>query len=180
MVKKLKMWKWKSKKENIFEIFDKIYSFIFHHITSIKNLIKWFPLIYRDRQFDHNYLLNIMEFKLSLMEDYFKNHGITVSSEKDSKRIKICKNLCKRLSYGYSEMLYGENSSHYKKWGSIEILTDEEHKLSIKHKNCKTDKDFADEKKEHDKLMKREEYLQEQDLNLLFKTMKKYMLGWWD
>lgn len=154
-------------------IINKIINFINGTIESIKNLIKWFPVIYKDRQFDHAFLLYILEFKLNLMEYYFKNHGIALSSIKDSKRIKICKNLCRRLGDGYHDNVF---IKHYEKWGLPEFDGD----MGLTHKNCKTEEDCKQERFEFKKAIEKEEYLRKQDLKYLFKTMEKYILGWWD
>ena len=33
-------------------------------IEGIKNLIKWFPIIWKDRNWDHSYIYEILKFKL--------------------------------------------------------------------------------------------------------------------
>lgn len=170
MAKKYKSWKPKN-------IFDKISSFIYYQIEGIKNIIKWFPVIYKDKQFDHSYLLTILEFKFSLMEDYFRNHGLASTSKKDAKRIQLCKNLCKRINEGYHDNVY---MLHDKKWGSIKMLIDEKGHLQFIRENSKTPEDFQKESSEFRKLMKKEQYLQKQDQEVLSQTMKKYMTGWWD
>lgn len=38
---------------------------------SVNSLIRWFPIIWRDRQFDQYFLLKILIFKLKLMEKHF-------------------------------------------------------------------------------------------------------------
>lgn len=163
---------WKSKKPWEPNIFDKIQSFFRHQINSIKNLIIWAPIIYKDRQFDHCFLLEILVFKFSLMEKYFRYHGVAVGNERCAKQIQICKNLCKRISYGYWDQSGFEQ--HWKKWGDIVW------EPYLGHANCKTDEDYKKEREESQKLLKKEDYLRDQDIELLFKIMKKHMLGWWD
>lgn len=38
----------------------------------VRNLIKWFPIIWRDRNWDNSFILNILKFKIS---DMSKEHG---------------------------------------------------------------------------------------------------------
>lgn len=42
-------------------------------IEGIKNLIKWFPVIWKDREFDYRYLYEVMYFKLRDMEKFFNS-----------------------------------------------------------------------------------------------------------
>ena len=46
--------------------------------TSITNVIKWFPIIWNDRDFDSHYTLEILKFKLNKQADYVasKNNPI--------------------------------------------------------------------------------------------------------
>ena len=67
--------------ENIIFMYKNILN-IFKNIKyGIKNLIKWFPIIYKDRDFDYFYLLNILYFKLSNMEKFFKNDNLCMSKD---------------------------------------------------------------------------------------------------
>jgi len=62
------------------KIWHNIISFPRRTLESIKNLIKWFPIIWNDRQWDYGYLFEIMLKKLELMEDFYEN-GKTVSAD---------------------------------------------------------------------------------------------------
>lgn len=112
----------------------------------VKNLIKWFPVIWKDRWWDHSYLYSILRYKLSLMEEGFRTSGISVNSEKDARNIKICILLLDRL-------IKDDYSNDYKKAKKLGKI-----------------KEFW----EH------EEMLINQDLDLLFKTMRKQIRSWWD
>jgi hypothetical protein len=110
------------------------------------------------------------------MEKYFRYDGVASSNLKDAKRIQMCKNLCKRLKVGYHDnVLMG----HDGKWGSLEIKMDNHH-MSFSRTKCITEIEKEKEAIEFKKAYEKEDYLQEQDLELLFTTMKKYVLGWWD
>src|SRR5574337_919559 len=40
-------------------------------LESVDSVIHWFPIIWKDRDFDQYYLLKILEFKLKRMDDFF-------------------------------------------------------------------------------------------------------------
>ena len=63
----------------------------------IHNLIKWFPIIWHDRDWDWEYLARMMEFKFRNMSHLFKEHGVAVGSEKQAKELLTCAELIKRL-----------------------------------------------------------------------------------
>jgi hypothetical protein len=67
-------------------------------IESIQNVIKWFPVIWHDRDWDHSYFYNILHFKLRNMEEYFNSEYVWgANALKDAKRIKTARILVKRL-----------------------------------------------------------------------------------
>ena len=74
--------------------------------TGIKNLIKWFPLIYNDRDFDHGYLYDILYFKLDNMQKFFESDNTySVDAKLYGEQIKECKELLKRIK---DETIYDE------------------------------------------------------------------------
>lgn len=62
----------------------------------IQNLIAYFPVIWKDRDWDGNYLLELLEKKLSRMEHSIGN-GPFVNSKKDGINIKKTRLAVKRL-----------------------------------------------------------------------------------
>lgn len=61
-----------------------------------KNCIKYFPLIWNDRDWDYHYILILLKTKLEKMIPIFEN-GYHTGSKKSAKEIKICVNLLERL-----------------------------------------------------------------------------------
>lgn len=71
----------------------------------LRNLIRWFPIIWFDRDFDWDFLAQIMEFKLRRMALIF-DKGYHVGSENDARQCRICAELLKRMT----EDNYHENA----------------------------------------------------------------------
>ena len=44
-------------------------------LTGISNLWKWLPIIWKDRDWDKHYIMEIFIFKLKRNRDYMINHG---------------------------------------------------------------------------------------------------------
>ena len=53
----------------------------------VKNLIKWTPVIWADRDWDYHYFLKIMESKLTNMHKEFSTTDIYVGQEDDTKKM---------------------------------------------------------------------------------------------
>jgi hypothetical protein len=78
----------------------------------IKNLIKWFPTIWRDRDYDPSYIYDIISKKLEFQSKGIGSRDILVSSQRNSEIMKTCINLIKRINddfYGSEYIDYYEN-----------------------------------------------------------------------
>ena len=81
----------------------------------VENIIAYAPIIWRDRDFDSNYLLELMEFKFRRMADSFDKYGHHENSEKDVAELKECAAICYRIR----EETHEEDflAAHEAKWG---------------------------------------------------------------
>jgi hypothetical protein len=163
--------------------FKNIYYDIKYIFNGIISIIKWIPIIYEDRWWDHYFFFRILEFKLKIVEDSFLKLSHHLGSEKEAKKMKICRILCKRIN----DDNYYENISedHDKKWGKLDLKFEDTNnemfkEIIFERENLKTQEDYDKEHKEQQRLWKKEEYLRNQDLELLFKTLRKNVLKWCD
>ncbi len=66
--------------------------------NGIFNLIKWFPLIWKDQDFDHGYLYDILYFKLGEMQKFFESDNTySANADQYAKQIKECRRLLERI-----------------------------------------------------------------------------------
>lgn len=63
----------------------------------IKNLIKWFPLVWKDRDYDHNYILYTLKFKIHNTRKLHEKNRRHVGVEKEIHCMKVCEILLDRL-----------------------------------------------------------------------------------
>lgn len=150
----------------------------------IQNLRVWFPVIWKDRNFDFYFIYAIMRHKLHLMEKSIRKYGCHVNAEKDADDIKRCVLLLDRLmADGYHENAF---KKYYERWGDPEMTTipckDDPnlHSLEFIYENVHTEMDEIIRKKQFSNAFEHERYLKEQDKKLLFKMMEKHIEGWWD
>jgi len=155
----------------------------------IKNLIMWFPAIWKDRQWDHQYIYMILRQKLRFQEQYIREHGIHVHNVRDADEIKVCLDCLDRLIEDdyHSEAF----EKHDKRWGKAELewedVSPEEvegrvgmTKLNITHPNVKTEEDHEKERLDFLQSCESEDSLRKKDMLTLFDTMYQKIQGWWD
>ncbi len=76
----------------------------------IKNVIRWTPVIWKDADFDWEYLANVMEYKLRRMHKSFTEYGHHVNSDQDARECLVCAELIKRLRDGVCHYLRNSES----------------------------------------------------------------------
>ena len=143
----------------------------------IINLIKWFPIIWQDRDWDYHYIYKILHFKLKNMEEFMLGNKCWSANHKQiAHEIKIAKLLLERLmkdNYLENAMYWYDKKFEDRSWD--EMFQDEGNGLKryIGDPNIERDKSFG-------KCCKHSDYMEKQDLNYLFKHMRKYIKNWWD
>lgn len=165
------------------KVFEKISDFFRNIKYGMRNLIKWTPVIWQDRDWDQWFLYKILHFKLQEMEKMQRN-GIHLHREATADKIKVCKLLLKRLID--DDYLVNTLKNHEEKWGELEMKfvhfknNSEYGEIEFKVENANTDEEKKEEDKARHRLYKHSDYLQKQDLDMLFKNMRCYIQGWWD
>lgn len=137
----------------------------------VKNYWRWRKIIWVDKQWDQGYLLTLLEFKLKLMEEYFRTSNITVDNDKNAVNIKRCVDLLKRINEdNYHEEAFKEYYEKYpiERISNLMDLTKQRPKptaqQSIDSTNCAL----------------KENELYEADLEELFTIIRREIRGWWD
>lgn len=170
----------------------RIYEYCRYDIPrGIKNLVIWFPTVWRDRQWDHQFIYQVFRHKLHLQEQFIRHYGIHVNNVKDADRIKRCVDILDRLIDDvYHEEAFAE---HYKNWGHPDIgwkkvdkdideyLKDDEFvQMTINYPKVETQLDKEKEKIDFRKACNKETRLRESDIKELFDIMEKHIQEWWD
>jgi len=144
----------------------------------IKNIIIWLPVIWKDRDFDHSYMYEILYFKLKNMQEFFDSDcPMCANSKRKAKQIIIAKNLCKRLIE--QQYLMNALTEYHKKYG--EDSFDWHTEPTENPKLHRLVWDWSEQQhKEFTRASNHSDYMEQQDLDYLFKHMRKYIQGWWD
>jgi len=75
-------------------------------IKGIKNIVKWFPIIWKDRDYDHSYTLNLLKNKLIFQSNYFENHSYHTDSVRDIQIMRTCIKLIDKINEDFYHMEY--------------------------------------------------------------------------
>lgn len=144
--------------------------------NGISNIIRWFPTIWQLRDWDAEYLYLLIYKHLSHVEDCLRYYGHGVNSIKDANKIKIAKNLAKRLydqEYDFNALIPVE-----KKYGELKVKTEKDDKFPMLNKVIFDE--TPEERKARDRAYKHAEYMENQDKQILFAMLNKYINRWWD
>lgn len=78
-------------------------------ITGIKNLIKWFPIIWKDRDWDDHFIFDILKFKLINQAKYIGYHNRHTTAKRDAEIMMLCVRLIEKVQSEY----YGSEYVNY-------------------------------------------------------------------
>lgn len=184
MEKTMKSWK-KLKEDIQFEIEWQYEHWIGEPIENVKqflrNLKLWLPFIWKYRTWSW-IGFGGQAMIISLRDTANAIDGFFVGSEKEARRMRMCAQLLERIiEENYCEK---ENEEHERKWGklrSIETHVEGTDYLTVEfyRDNAKTEKEKAREDKERKRIWKKEQMMEQQDIDLLFETMRKHSRKWW-
>jgi hypothetical protein len=95
-------WEYKIYKPYISEIF-----YFFKDIKlGIQNLIKWFWVIWKDRDWDDYYIFEILQKKIENQSKYISQRDFHTLSQRDSEIMDICSRLLERVKTEYYQTEY--------------------------------------------------------------------------
>ena len=72
----------------------------------VKNLYKWFWIIWKDRDWDHYYIFQVLKFKLEKQAKHLAENGFHNNAQRDAELIMTCVRLIDKLQneYYYDEL----------------------------------------------------------------------------
>ena len=82
--------------------------FHLHTLTwkGLKNVIKWLPIVWKDRDWDHVYITDVLKFKIKNTADYIEEHKRYEGWERDVERMRMCVRIMDKLDDGFYEHEY--------------------------------------------------------------------------
>ncbi len=154
----------------------------------IYNLIRWTPIIWRDQDWDHTFIFEILKFKLKNQAEYIGGKDRHTRAKRDAEMMMTCVRLIDKVQdewygreyfeYHESELKFVPSESHPGSYEmEIEHISDnyEDYfkKYPLIYKQVKTE----DKHKTAFEIAKINE---ERAHKLLFKILEQNIRGWWD
>jgi hypothetical protein len=165
-------------------------------IKGIKNLIRWFPTIWKDRDWDDHFIWEILKVKLKNQSNFIGRSGIHVSAKRDAEIMMTCVRLIDKIQTEYYQgeyMDYHQSNFH---WDDCDDKPDYK-QLRIEELSENFDEYFKIYPRIYKQVINAEKTIFSTDdkkgiamnmahinhqraLKLLFKVMENNILKWWD
>jgi len=162
-------------------------------IQGIKNLLYWFPIIWKDRNFDQHFIYEILKHKLKYQSKSILKNNIHTSAERNSRIMNICISLIDKVQsefYLYEHLDYFELTSCSEKDSnedySVLNMNIKDDRLTLyfnKYKRIFKKQNTATPIAPRQRLYaanKIAEHNHNKAKNLLFKTIRDNIDYWWD
>lgn len=170
---------------------DKAYWWVRSLPHNIYRVLTWFPIIWKDRDFDFAFFLTLMQYKMKRMREHIVQHDHLVSSKRIGKQLKYAEFLIDE--YFDSKVRDKMLEDHEAEWGEIktDLVKDkkldgvEERYAQLWRMDSYTKKARAEgrEDEEHEArtaMYRRQTEHEQEMLDRLFRHMRKYIQHWWD
>lgn len=163
----------------------------------IKNLIRWFPIIWKDEDWDDHYIFEILKFKLKNQAKYIGGRDRHVSAKRDAEVMMLCTRLIDKIQkedYGMEYMDYQKTEFAFtpipdsdKFEMKSEYISDNlndyfnKYPRVYKHVVTKHDLEESDDQEARARIafyIARTNH--ERAHKLLFKILEQNIQGWWD
>jgi hypothetical protein len=193
----------------VFDMEDKISTWLWANIgwhikniyISISNIIRWLPIIWKDRDWDHSFIFIILREKLKHQAEYIRKNDRHTLALYDAQRIMTCVRLIDKI-------IEDSYSTEYLEFYESEIITtklenSDSYKLDVKIKSSCVNDYFlmypldykrvlngagwldinnADSKIERNRLiaMNMSHLRGQRAKKILFQLLDRHIEGWWD
>ena len=176
-------------------------------IEGVKNLWKWFPVIWKDRDWDTSFIYEIIKVKLNNQADYIGGKNRHTRAKRDAELMRLCSRLIQRCQDDHYDMEYMDY--HKSNYNFIDITDDDDipekyrkgKKLDIELVSENFDEYFKKYPRQYKRVISGEinrygRPIEEKDKQviameiahenqdrcrkLLFKIMERRIEGWWD
>jgi hypothetical protein len=81
---------------------------VFHHVRRLYgrllNLIRWFPVIWKDHDWDSTYIFEILKFKLSNQARYIGANNRHTRAKEDARNMLLCVSLIEKIQDDFYDM----------------------------------------------------------------------------
>ena len=169
-------------------------------IGNVYNLIRWFPVIWKDRDWDDYYIWEILKFKLKNQAKYIGDSDTHTRAKYNAEKMMLCARLIDKVQdeyylmehMDYHESDYNwldvEDKPGYKELEIIEVSEryDEyfnQHRAAVRKILANKEHqifELAEEKYKKRLAMNLSHYNEKRAQDILFRLLNRDIRGWWD
>jgi len=162
--------------------------FFVKSFMAVKNLVRWFPVIWEDKDWDDSFIYKILQFKLKNQAEYIGRRDWHTGAKRDAEKMMTCVRLIDKMTEEYYGM------EHYEYY-DFDMSTDNPNRY-LEFKTTRDDLDtyyakypltfnkiaaqYGDTKDRTSTAMLMGMDRQEKARKLLFKILEKNIEQWWD
>lgn len=150
---------------------------IFYNIKmAIGNLIKWFPIVIKDRDFDYYFIMNVLRFKINNTAKHINEHQNYVGFERDVERMYTCVRLIDKIQ---NEDYSTEYQEYYSFWHSELEDNSEEYFKTYPNTYRKVLK-YCEKSNKKLIILNISNERHQKAIRILFKLLENNIEKWWD
>lgn len=163
----------------------------------VKNIIYWFPIVWKDRNWDDSYIFDILKHKLKAQAKYIGSRGIHVNAKRDAEWMMTFVGLMDKIESAFYQMEYMDfhktkhwfeptENEGYSTWESRELEENFDEYFAkyplIYKRVLNGEGPFTpeDENDKHRIAMNIAQLNHKRARKLLFKIMEHNIESWWD
>jgi hypothetical protein len=154
----------------------------------IHNLYRWFPVIWKDQDWDDYYIFEILKFKLKNQAEYIGKRGNHLSAKRDAEKMMLCVRLIEKVQdeyYGCEYQDYCKLNIHFidsKSYPGMyeaetEVISESYDKYFKKYPRIYNQVKIEDKHRTAFYIGRENE---ERAHKLLFKILEQNIRRWWD
>jgi hypothetical protein len=156
----------------------------------IHNLYRWFPIIWKDQDWDDHYIFEILKFKLTNQSKYIGKHDRHTCAKRDAEMMMLCVRLIEKVQ----DEFYGTEYLDYQE-SNIKFIDSKDHPGSYEMEVEELSENFDDYFKKYPLVYRCVTDLsapkskiafeiakinEERAHKLLFKILEQNIRQWWD
>ena len=144
-------------------------------------VIQYLPIIWKNEDWDHSYIFDLLSYKLGRVEKCLKNDPYHQNAKRYARQVQVCRILLERLiADNYCEY---EKKKHDEKWGELKHKDGKRYKAGVElifyRDKCQTEEEKTLETEESKRIWKKEEELRKRDLESFCRIFNKHCESWW-
>lgn len=170
-------WKW-----NLWEFTSKFSDPVMGFFSWIKRSLQYAWVLRDDRDWDYQFILDLLKYKISRHRKLVVKNYIVASSPVQYAEMLHVEKLIEK--YQDNEFCKEDFDAHDKKWGKMSMEFEDDSngksKLNFNRPNAQTEEEKEQESREYMNILEKSELEKQKCWDDIFDSMKAYMEGWWE